>query len=172
MTNIDEAALRRNTFPNNSTASIEVVTSSPNLFGPEPTTTCQRCGKSFEPIQRGGKPQRYCSVECRKGRAPNDQTNAERTTKGTPTNAEVVHNGVHPDVHPDAGDEASAFPDHENVVLQAQDLTSIYFNNDNSLVIRQHRWPDEDHWIIVTRDNIETFLDELTDRCGVPSVGK
>jgi hypothetical protein len=168
VTNVAHAGLACNTFSNNSTASIEVVTSSPNLFGPEPTITCQRCGKSFEPIQRGGKPQRYCSVECRKGRAPNDQTNGERTTKGTPTNAEVVHKGV----HPDAGDEVSTFPDHENVVLQAQDLTSIYFNNDNSLVIRQHRWPDEDHWIIVTRDNIETFLDELTDRCGVPSIGK
>ena len=49
MTTLDEAALRRNTFPNNSTSSI-TVTGSPNLFGPD-VVTCQRCGKPFEPRQ-------------------------------------------------------------------------------------------------------------------------
>jgi hypothetical protein len=55
------------------------------------------------------------------------------------------------------------------VVLHRQAATAIYFNGDNSLVIKQENRPDDDHYIIVTESNIEAFLDRLTDICGVPS---
>jgi hypothetical protein len=49
---------------------------------------------------------------------------------------------------------------------------TLAFNDAGGLVLRQSSWPDEDHTIIIERDNIDSFIDSLTDALGVPSVGK
>jgi hypothetical protein len=160
MTIVGEAAVRRNTLPNISTASI-TVTASPNLFGPE-LTNCQRCGKPFEPRQGGRKAQRYCSAECRKGRIRNDQTNAERTT----TNAEVVGNGVGVDLG-DSDKSYFAWAD-EDVAIPAQAMTAAYRNAEGGLVIRQQVidcWQGEEPIIIISKENIPAFLDRLGVLC-------
>jgi hypothetical protein len=63
----------------------------------------------------------------------------------------------------------------DSVVLTEQQETAIYFNPAGSLVIRQRGdWPqnDEDQIVIVTRSNIDQFLDKLTDACGIGGVGR
>ena len=62
--------------------------------------------------------------------------------------------------------------DRESVVLPEQPETAVYWNPRGELVIRQRRWPDDDSIIYITRANLDTFLDRLTDICGVPSFGK
>ena len=61
--------------------------------------------------------------------------------------------------------------DPEVVVLREQPETACYFNTANDLVIRQRRYPDDDSIIIIAANNIDTFLDKITDVCGVPSFG-
>ena len=62
--------------------------------------------------------------------------------------------------------------DDSSIILREQPATAVYFNREGSLVIRQHRWPDDDTIIIIAASSIADFLDKLTDICGVPSVGK
>jgi hypothetical protein len=62
--------------------------------------------------------------------------------------------------------------DTESVVLHEQPATACYFNEDGGLVIRQRRWPDDDSWVVIAADQIDTFVDKLTDIIGIPSVGK
>ncbi len=58
-------------------------------------------------------------------------------------------------------------------MLQTQRATAIYWNHDNDLVIRQERnWYEEDDpFIVVTKSNVNAFLDRLCDVCGILSVG-
>ena len=59
-----------------------------------------------------------------------------------------------------------------SIILREQPATAVYFNKEGSLVIRQHRWPDDDAFIYIADASINDFLDKLTDICGVPSMGK
>jgi hypothetical protein len=58
------------------------------------------------------------------------------------------------------------------VLCASQDKIEITFDDDGDAIITQKRWPDEDQIIIVSRDNIETFIDKLTDALGIPSFGR
>jgi len=123
-----------------------------------------RCCRPFTPRQdKGGKPQLYCSTACRKGNAvPNAVPNANDGAN------------VGEDVWKDVGQDAEEFSwnDDDSVVLQEQRRKAIYFNTRGELVIRQEcNWPHEDSDIVViiAKNNIEQFLDKLTDICGVPS---
>ena len=58
------------------------------------------------------------------------------------------------------------------VLCASQDKIEITFDDDGDAIITQTRWPDEDQIIIVSRDNIETFVDKLTDALGIPSFGR
>jgi hypothetical protein len=58
------------------------------------------------------------------------------------------------------------------VLCDRQDKIEITFNDDGDAIITQSSWPDEDHIIIVSHDNIETFIDKLTDALGIPSFGR
>jgi hypothetical protein len=64
--------------------------------------------------------------------------------------------------------------DDEDIVLREQQSIAIYWNKQNSLVIRQERrWDqEEDVCIIITAENIGAFIDRLTDVAGVVSAGK
>jgi hypothetical protein len=56
-----------------------------------------------------------------------------------------------------------------NIVLESQERTAIYFNGSGGLVVRQYRWPDDDVYIVICKNNIPEFLDKLTDACGIGS---
>jgi hypothetical protein len=58
------------------------------------------------------------------------------------------------------------------VLCASQDKIEITFDDDGDAVITQTRWPDEEQTIIISGDNIETFIDRLTDALGIPGVGR
>jgi hypothetical protein len=60
----------------------------------------------------------------------------------------------------------------DSVVLQEQPKTAAYLNSNNSLVIRQRNWPDDDSFIVIAANNIHDFLDKITDVAGIPSIGR
>lgn len=61
-----------------------------------------------------------------------------------------------------------------NVVIKEQPATALYFNPDGALVIRQKAdWDrEEDTFVFIAPNNIEEFIDQLTEMVGIPSVGK
>src|ERR1700733_11478027 len=61
-----------------------------------------------------------------------------------------------------------------SIVLNEQPATAVYFNAAGGLIIRQKAdWDQEDDSIvIIAPGNINRFIDELTDICGIPSAGK
>ena len=62
--------------------------------------------------------------------------------------------------------------DDGDVILHEQPLTAVYWNAAGSLTIRQRHRSDEDSIIVISPDCLDDFLDRLTDRCGIPSVGR
>jgi hypothetical protein len=58
------------------------------------------------------------------------------------------------------------------MLCASQDQIDVTFDNDGDLILTQTRWPDEDQTIIVSRDNIDVFIDKLTDAVGIPSSGR
>ena len=85
---------------------------------------------------------------------------------------------------PTASESATASPvedlgfnwsrDKDAVILEHQPAIAVYWNDAGGLTIRQEReWnEEEDHVVHIGRDNIDAFIDKLTDICGIPSVGK
>jgi hypothetical protein len=58
------------------------------------------------------------------------------------------------------------------MLCASQDQIDVTFDNDGDLILTQTRWPDEDQTIIVSRDNIDVFIDKLTDAVGIPCFGR
>src|ERR1700690_2344280 len=85
---------------------------------------CERCSNPFTPRRgTGGKPQRFCSEECRR----------QFHAAALPT----------PIPEPPDPDEFDWATD-DSVVLKEQPATAIYFNRRDQLVIRQERSWDRD----------------------------
>jgi hypothetical protein len=63
--------------------------------------------------------------------------------------------------------------DDPSIILRPQPGVAVYYNKANELVIRQEALPghDEDHFVYVTSENQDTFIDKLTDALGIPSMG-
>jgi hypothetical protein len=59
----------------------------------------------------------------------------------------------------------------DSVTLHEQPATAVYFDKSGRLVIRQRNWPEDDTFIYIANDSVETFLDKLCDVCGVFSAG-
>ena len=147
------------------------------LFNPDvDSPLCEQCNKPFTARSgSGGKPQRFCSTECRTASHGSQQSsqrqNDDQNVGKTPT-LETL--GTLP--HPVEDSDWTKFDwaNDEDIVLREQQSVAIYRNGQGSLVIRQERrWDqDEDVIIIVTAGNIDTFIDRLTDVAGFPSVGK
>jgi hypothetical protein len=143
---------------------------------PSPVTAgeCENCGNGFEP-RKGGKPQRFCSETCRMAfhaevrEAGKAVTEANRATCTLQT---VTTPLLEPKPGPAPTGEDFDWADDESVILREQPETAAYFNREGGLVIRQHRWPDDDTVVVIARNCIADFLDKLTDICGVPSVGR
>src|SRR5690349_4745539 len=111
---------------------------------------CEQCGNQFTPRERsGGKPQRFCSQDCRY------QFHAQRDQRSPTWSAlEAV-------CDPPVEEKPAALPAAKSdfdwsdpaciaecVALRHQPATAVYFNPDGDLIIRQRCWPDEDPVII------------------------
>ena len=142
--------------------------------GDDGSPLCERCNKPFTPRSRsGGKPQRFCSSECRTAshagsqRSGSQRQDDEQNVGKTPTLEIVGKTESHDD--PDEFDWSG-----ENVVIQEQPATAVYFNLEGALVIRQRAsdYHCDDPFVYIGPDHIEAFLDKLCDVCGIPSVGR
>lgn len=59
------------------------------------------------------------------------------------------------------------------IVIREQPATALYFNPEGSLVIRQKAdWDrEEDTFVYISPNNIDAFIEELTNVLGIPSAG-
>lgn len=71
-------------------------------------------------------------------------------------------------------DEAPSIevPEAVTVLCDAQAETTAFISTTGHLIIRQEAWPDEPHQIFISKNNISTFIDLLTDVVGIPTFGK
>jgi hypothetical protein len=134
---------------------------------------CEQCREPFKP-RKGGKPQRFCSEPCRmafhsEAREADKTTLASLRERGTLPIPPAATMTPEP---PAAATGDFDWADDESVILREQPETAAYFNREGGLVIRQHRWPDDDTVVVIAGNCIGSFLDKLTDVCGVPSVGR
>jgi hypothetical protein len=140
---------------------------------------CEQCGKPFTPrTGSGGKPQRFCSPECRM--AFHAENKPQRSQRG-PTCDDAANL---PSVIARPAPESARAPTPEDsdfdwrtddsVILRQQPATAIYYNREGSLVIRQEREWDryEDTYIFIAPQNIDSFLEKLCDMAGIPSAGR
>jgi hypothetical protein len=156
------------------------------LFPPQPvlaeadqssadTVLCEHCKSPFAPrTGTGGKPQRFCSARCRQdfhvGKPQREQRGPTCSNVGQPP-AVTPPEQKPPPAATLEDSEHFDWSEDESIILREQPSTAAYFNKFDELVIRQHRWPDDDQIIVIAPESIQEFLDKLTDVCGIPSVG-
>lgn len=94
-----------------------------------------------------------------------------------PTAEEAVDNAIAKGVTlaSDQEDDGEAIDfswnDTDAVVVPEQLATAVYRNPAGEIVIRQKRWPDDDHVVFITPDVAPRFLEKLTEIMGIPTVG-
>jgi hypothetical protein len=140
-----------------------------------PATLCEHCGKAFEPRSgNGGRPQKYCSEECRRKykpqRGPTPPTpSPTRDIGATPVAAEKTRTGEL--ARPTTGISyvIDDFKWEEDaVVLQEQRETAVYWNAAGNLVIRQRGETfDDDPFVVICQNNLHEFIDRLCDMAGI-----
>jgi hypothetical protein len=131
---------------------------------PVDQTTCEHCGKPFARRQgTGGKPQRFCSTECR------TTFHGQRSQRSGPHVGANV--GTLTVLRPEQDGCEFDWSDDDVVVLREQRLTAVYRNPHGDLVIRQERsWnEDEDPFLVIAADNVQPLIDKLCDLEGIPS---
>jgi len=123
---------------------------------------CEQCGEPLQPrAGSGGEPQRFCGEKCRQAFHRRATVAQEIPTVAPPSPPNQIR------------DPGSDFDwSGEHVIIEEQPAIAVYFNAKDGLVIRQHQWPDDDTTIIINKDQIDVFLDKLTDACGIPSMGR
>src|SRR3954453_13463608 len=109
----------------------------PDGAGPTPSV-CEHCGKPFTPRKgTGGKPQRFCSTECRLAfhadaqRGQHSPTCSAATTLAAPKVPSEAKAAQWDDDGFDWFDHSSESP----VVLPEQQAVAVYFNRNGELVI-------------------------------------
>jgi hypothetical protein len=134
------------------------------LIGPRRKPAKPAARPSCRVSQSGGKPQRYCSAECRKApKATGNPLPVEQDA--TPT--------VAPEPPKQDGEVVDFdWSDPRLTTIEEQPQTAIYINASGSLVIRQCRYPDDDAIVIITRGALDDFLEKVTDVGGIPSFGR
>jgi hypothetical protein len=143
---------------------------SADLLGHQPK--CHQCGKPFEPRSKsGGKPQRFCSPECRAAFHTQPQRGQRSPTCSAPTLPAVVSPNQRTNQRPPQR-ILRDWSDDSVVVIREQPETAIYFNPAGGLVIRQRNGWDEDVYVYINAPLIDTFIDKLCDVVGIPSAGR
>jgi hypothetical protein len=144
-------------------------------------TRCEHCEEIFAPRKgSGGKPQRFCSTECRKafhaGAVPNIHDAPDDVGADVGKTPQDVDNGTATWRLPSYVGHSSRDQEEFNwrgpdVVIRNQYGTAVYFNPHDELVIRQERPDnDEDSFVFIQQAFIQEFLERLCDACGIPSV--
>lgn len=144
---------------------------------------CERCGSEFTARQgSGGKPQRFCSTDCRQAFHatartagmcdPADDLDSQRSQRAPTCSGSALVPAVIPrpesENAPAGNSEDFDWNDSPSVVLKEQPATAIYWNARGDLVIRQQGWPDDDSVILISENNAQAFLDKLCDAMGIP----
>jgi hypothetical protein len=132
---------------------------------------CEQCGKLFEP--RAGI-RRQASKVLLDGlsAAFNSQHSQRSPTCSASAQMPAVIPQPKQENAPADSSEDFDWSNDSSIILREQAATAVYFDKEGSLVIRQHRWPDDDTFIYIAEASINNFLDKLTDVCGIPSAGK
>jgi hypothetical protein len=152
-------------------------------------TRCDHCSKPFtRRKESGGKPQRFCSPECRttfhsenrqRGqRGPTCRAVTEPAVIPIAERTEATHEAAEArlsanlEKHPEKSD--FDWPSDDSVVLAEQLAISVYFHRRDVVVIRQRASGDEeeDTFIYIARQHIPEFIRRLADLVGIPGVGK
>ena len=136
--------------------------------------SCEHCDEPFKPRKgKGGKPQRFCSPECRTAFNNSNRLSRHCDELGRPDDLLAPAPGSPAARHLRLDPDAFRWDVDEDVVLHDQRATAIYHNERDDIVIRQERaWDeDDDVFVIIRRENIQAFLDKLCGACGIPGVG-
>lgn len=146
---------------------------SPASLENEISKLCEGCGQPFAPrAHTGGKPQRYCSPDCRQSFHGKAQRSQHSPTCSALVPAGPIIDHPKPENEPAATPEDFDWNDAGDLILRQQGAIACYFNPAGEFVIRQRGWPAEDQFIFVSPDAAGDFIDRLTDAFGVPSIGK
>jgi hypothetical protein len=139
-----------------------------------PAPTCEQCSQPFAPRERsGGKPQRFCSPECRTAFHSENRQRDQRA----PTCSDVIDQPPTPIAKTIAAPleipgDFDWFKD-DSIILEEQPVTAVYSKSRNAIVIRQRgTYPDEDMFVFIAPHNLMTLIDRLCDMAGIPSAGK
>ena len=135
---------------------------------------CEQCGTAFTP-RTGGKPQRFCSVDCRRGFHDRPQRDNVHVAYSDSTALPAVIPPPAAENAPAASPESSEdfdWGDVDGVVLAEQAETAVYWNPKGDLVIRQRNWHDDDSLIFISKNSVDEFIGKLCDVAGIPSVGR
>jgi hypothetical protein len=161
------------------------MTSLPVTEGAAPTIPapiCEKCGQPFTGREgSGGKPQRFCTPECRTAYHSENRQRDQRSptcsevpvqpaapvAKPTPATKPVPQRAYRADV------TEFDWDDEDTLVLRRQFAVAVYRTPDGSLVIRQQGdWNEEDdRCIVISPENVGDFVDRITDAAGIPTVG-
>jgi hypothetical protein len=140
---------------------------------------CEQCSQPFNSRKAsGGKPQRFCSAECRTAFHSENRQRGQRS----PTCSAAPEPAATPITEPPKASQETAegksaadfdWSLDDSIVLEEQTSIAVYFDK-RELVIRQlATWDrDEDTFIYIAPQNIAKFIDKLADLVGIPSVGK
>jgi hypothetical protein len=122
---------------------------------------CKNCSCEFTPRkQSGGKPQVYCSTECRREADAERKANAANAPqRAEPKKPPAEH------IEPETGRAPEAFDWEVHIVAPSQAAIAIYENEAGAVVIRQEGQysPDEDVWIIVQPQNLGAVIRKLQE---------
>ena len=150
-----------------------------------PAPICEQCAKPFAPREgSGGKPQRFCSPECRTAFHSENRQRDQRA----PTCSAAIDQPAIPiadqaatqakllaaliEKHPDPADDFDWFKD-DSIVLEEQSAIAVYTNPRDAIVIRQRAtFPEIDMFVFIAPHNLMTLIDRLCDMAGIPSAGK
>lgn len=148
------------------------------LFEPD-CKPCEHCGQQFAPRKHGGGRSAFALRIAVTPFAPNTDLLRSRVVPQTPARSQCRQRAPpakSPAAAPEAPEASDPFSwsDTGNVILRPQRATAIYWGQNGDLVIRHERDWDEtdDTYIGVNRNQIDVFIDQLTDIAGIPSFGK
>jgi hypothetical protein len=137
-----------------------------------PAPLCERCDQPFTGRKgTGGKPQRFCSPECRTA----FHSDSGQRDQRSPTCNEVAVPPATPIADPTATTQQAPQRDYEedvndvdcqddeDVIIRRQPETHVYWNAHNQIVIRQENWPDDDHFVVFSLDTIPRLIARLKE---------
>lgn len=129
-------------------------------------TSCEQCHEPFAPRQgSGGKPQRFCSEQCRR-----QFHAAAPPTRGAGVGAVEVQAPPSQATLPTPAANSRAAPTKPACLLAPQNGIEIERDGYGNLVIRQNNWPEDDNEILIHRDYEQIFIDSLTCVLEIPSI--